>query len=123
VLISGGSVTHKYFHRNERLARDETPFPLAMQPKVTTLVWKPAVGNVIPLGAHGTNTLARDDTPYPLTRSCFIIFLGPSCFLMRILLFLSQGSLIEASRGFILRILSFTSLILPSSPLAPSSHR
>jgi hypothetical protein len=35
---------------------------------------------------------------------------------------LSQGSLGEASRGFILRLLSFTSLILPSGPLAPSSH-
>jgi hypothetical protein len=27
VVTSGDSVTHKYFHRNERLARDETPFP------------------------------------------------------------------------------------------------
>jgi hypothetical protein len=39
VVTSGGSVTHKYFHRNERLARDETPFPLAMQPRVTALAW------------------------------------------------------------------------------------
>ena len=30
VVTSGGSVTHKYFHINERLAHDETPFPLAM---------------------------------------------------------------------------------------------
>ena len=35
---------------------------------------------------------------------------------------LSQGSLGEASRGFILRLLSFTNLLLPSGPLAPSSH-
>jgi hypothetical protein len=27
------------FAEMRRLARDETPFPLAMQPKVTTLVW------------------------------------------------------------------------------------
>jgi hypothetical protein len=27
VVTSGGSITHKYFYRNERLARDETPFP------------------------------------------------------------------------------------------------
>jgi hypothetical protein len=27
------------FTEMRRLARDETPFPLAMQPKVTTLVW------------------------------------------------------------------------------------
>jgi hypothetical protein len=39
VVTSGGSVTHKYFHRNERLARDETPSPLAMQPRVIALVW------------------------------------------------------------------------------------
>jgi hypothetical protein len=39
VVTSGGSVTHKYFHRNERLACDETPFPLAMQPRVTALAW------------------------------------------------------------------------------------
>jgi hypothetical protein len=79
--------------------------------------------------------MARDETPYPLTRSCFIIFPGPSCFLLRSLLLLSRGSLGEASRGyqlagipgrsisrFILRLLSFTSLLLPSGPLAPSSH-
>jgi hypothetical protein len=39
VVTSGGSVTHKYFHKNERSARDETPFPLAMQPRVTALAW------------------------------------------------------------------------------------
>jgi hypothetical protein len=33
------SVTHKHFHRDDRLARDETPFPLVMQPKVTSLAW------------------------------------------------------------------------------------
>jgi hypothetical protein len=66
--------------------------------------------------------LARDETPYPLTRSCFVIFTGPSCFLLRSLLLLSRGSLGEASRGFILRLLSFASLLLPSGPLAPSSH-
>jgi hypothetical protein len=27
------------FSEMRRLARDETPFPLAMQPKVTALVW------------------------------------------------------------------------------------
>jgi hypothetical protein len=39
VVTSGGSVTHKYFYINARLARDETPFPLAMQPRVTALAW------------------------------------------------------------------------------------
>jgi hypothetical protein len=34
VVTSGGSVTHKYFHRIERLPHDETPFPLAMQPVI-----------------------------------------------------------------------------------------
>jgi hypothetical protein len=66
--------------------------------------------------------MARDETHYLLIRSSFIIFIGPSCFLLRSLLFLSRGSLSEASRGFIIRLLSFASLLLPSRPLAPSSH-
>jgi hypothetical protein len=49
-----------------RLARNGTPFPLAMQPKVTTLAWKPDGGNVILLGTHEPNRLACDETPYPL---------------------------------------------------------
>jgi hypothetical protein len=39
VVTRADSVTHKHFHRDERLARDETPFPLSMQPKVTALAW------------------------------------------------------------------------------------
>ena len=39
VVTRDDSVTHWYFRRNTRLARDETPFPLAMQPKVTALAW------------------------------------------------------------------------------------
>jgi hypothetical protein len=74
------------------------------------------------LGTHGPNRLARDETPYPLVRSCFITFPGPSCFLLKSLLLLSRGSLGEASQGFIFRFLSFTNLLLPSEPLAPSSH-
>jgi hypothetical protein len=33
------SVTHKNFTKMRRLARDETPFLLAMPPRATTLVW------------------------------------------------------------------------------------
>ena len=33
------SVIHKYFAEMRRLARDETPFPLVMQLRTTTLVW------------------------------------------------------------------------------------
>jgi hypothetical protein len=33
MVTRADSVTHWYLHRNVRLARDETPFPLAMQPK------------------------------------------------------------------------------------------
>ena len=49
-----------------RLARDETPFPLAMQPKVTALAWQPNSGNVMLLGTHEHKMLARDEIPYPL---------------------------------------------------------
>jgi hypothetical protein len=57
-----------------------------------------------------------------MIRSCFIIFLGPSCFFLRRFLFLSWGSLDEASQGSFFRLLSFTIFLLPSGPLAPSSH-
>ena len=39
VVTSGGNVTHKHFTEMRRLARDETPFLLAMPPRATTLVW------------------------------------------------------------------------------------
>ena len=42
------------------LARDETPLPLATQPKVTALVWRPDDGNVIPLNTYDHNGSARD---------------------------------------------------------------
>jgi hypothetical protein len=39
VVTSGGNVTHKHFTNMRRLARDETPFLLAMPPRATTLAW------------------------------------------------------------------------------------
>jgi hypothetical protein len=39
VVTSGDSVTHKHFTKKRRLARDETPFLLAMLPRATTLAW------------------------------------------------------------------------------------
>ena len=104
-----------------RLARDETPFLLEMKPRVTTLAWQPAGGNVILLGAHGPNRLARDETPHPLTRSCFIIFMGLSCFLLRSFLLLSRGSLGEASQGFIIGFKKFpaTFTVWAFSPFFP----
>jgi hypothetical protein len=33
------SVIHKHFTEMRRLARDETPFLLVMQPRATTLAW------------------------------------------------------------------------------------
>ena len=38
-VTSGGNVTHKHFMEMRRLARDETPFLLAMPPRATTLAW------------------------------------------------------------------------------------
>jgi hypothetical protein len=74
LVISGGNVSHKHFTEMGRLARDETPFLLAMPPRATTLAWWPDAGSVISLDAYGPNRLARDETPYPLTRSCLIVF-------------------------------------------------
>ena len=39
VVTNGDNVTHKHFTKMRRLARDETPFLLAMPPRATTLVW------------------------------------------------------------------------------------
>ena len=39
VVTSGDNITHKHFTKMRRLARDETPFLLAMPPRATTLVW------------------------------------------------------------------------------------
>jgi hypothetical protein len=39
MVTSGDSVTHKHFMEMRRLARDETPFLLAMPPRATTLAW------------------------------------------------------------------------------------
>jgi hypothetical protein len=39
MVTSGDSVTLKHFTEMRRLARDETPFLLAMPPRATTLVW------------------------------------------------------------------------------------
>jgi hypothetical protein len=39
VVTSGDNVTHKHFMEMRRLARDETPFLLAMPPRATTMAW------------------------------------------------------------------------------------
>jgi hypothetical protein len=39
VVTDGGNVTHKRFKEMRRLARDETPFLMAMPPRDTTLTW------------------------------------------------------------------------------------
>jgi hypothetical protein len=39
MVTSGGNVTHKHFMEMRRLARDETPFLLAIPPRATTLAW------------------------------------------------------------------------------------
>jgi hypothetical protein len=39
VVTSGDNVTHKHFTEMRRLARDETPFLLAMPPRATILEW------------------------------------------------------------------------------------
>jgi hypothetical protein len=52
-----------------------------------------------------------------------LFFHGSLCFLLRSFLLLSRGSLGEASQGVILLVLIFCQLLLPSGPLAPSSHK
>ena len=80
-------------------------------------------GSVIPLHSHGHNRSALDDTSYPSTSTLSVhVSLGP-LFLLRSFQLISLESLSEASQRF--QKLSFNScqLLLPSSPLAPSSHK
>jgi hypothetical protein len=39
MVTSGDIFTHKHFTEMRKLARDETPFLLAIPPRATTLVW------------------------------------------------------------------------------------
>jgi hypothetical protein len=39
LMTRGDSIIHKHFTKMRRLARDKTPFLLAMPPRATTLVW------------------------------------------------------------------------------------
>jgi hypothetical protein len=39
MVTSGDNVMHKHFTEMRRMARDETPFLLAMPPRDTTLAW------------------------------------------------------------------------------------
>jgi hypothetical protein len=69
VVTNDDNVTHKHFTEMRRLARDETPFLLAMPIRATTGRGDQLNGSVISLHAHGPNRLDRDETPYPPTRS------------------------------------------------------
>jgi hypothetical protein len=66
--------------------------------------------------------LARDETPYPLVRSCFIIFFGSLLFLAEKPFIAFSGIPRRSISRLYFRLLSFTILLLPSRPLAPSSH-
>ena len=83
-----GSVIPLHAHGPNRLARDETPFSWLCHQEPLPWHGDQLSGSVIPLHAHRPNRLAHDETPYPLVRSCFIIFPGPSCFLLRSILLL-----------------------------------
>jgi hypothetical protein len=80
-------------------------------------------GSVIPLHAHGPNSWLVMRPPILQLGLEFIYFMGPSFFLLRSLLLLYRGSLCEASKGFVLLAFIFCQLLLPSGPLAPSSHK
>jgi hypothetical protein len=67
VVTIGDNVRHKHFAEMRRLARDETPFLLAMPPRATTWFGDQIDGSVIPLHAHGLNRLAHHETSHPPT--------------------------------------------------------
>ena len=75
------TVTHKYLAEMGRLARDETPFLSAMQPRAITLACWLDDGNVIPLDIHEHDRPTRDETSYPptnlLSTLLIIILVGP----------------------------------------------
>jgi hypothetical protein len=65
-------VIHKYLMEMRRLAHDETPFPLVMQLKATTLAWRSNDGNVIPLNTYDHDRSVCDETSYPPTNTLSI---------------------------------------------------
>jgi hypothetical protein len=69
VVTSGDNVTHKHFTKMRRLARDETPFLLAMTPRETTWFGDHMDGSVILLHDDGPNKMTHDETSYLPTRS------------------------------------------------------
>jgi hypothetical protein len=122
VVTSGDNVTHKHFTNMRRLARDETPFSWLCHQE--TLPWHGDQMNisVILLHAHGPNRLARDETPIHQLSLEFYLFMGPSFFLLRSLLFLSRRSLGESYQGLIFCILTFSNYFYPLGlyPLLPT---
>jgi hypothetical protein len=56
-----------------RMAHDETPFLLFMQPRATTLAWWPDNGNVILLYVYDHDRLAHDETSYQPTNPLSIL--------------------------------------------------
>jgi hypothetical protein len=107
VVTSGDSVTHMHFTEMRRLAHDETPFLLAMPPRY------------MPMDLIGR--LMMRPPIHQLGLELLFYFTSP-LFLLRSLLLLSQESLGKASQGFNLAF-NFCQLLLPSGPLAPSSHK
>jgi hypothetical protein len=79
-------------------------------------------GSVIPLHAHGHNRSARDETSYPSTSTLSVYVSYGSPFLTEKLFTAFSG--IPGRSISKVSILDFNScqLLLPSRPLAPSSH-
>jgi hypothetical protein len=104
------NVIHKYLVEMRRMARDETPFLSVVQLRATTLAWWPDDGNVISLDTRDHDKSARDETSYPLANPLSVlsfILVGPPFLIGKRFISFLGGSLGEASRKFIYRLLSF----------------
>ena len=75
------------------------------------------------LGTHEHNRLARDETPYPLGQVLFLLFFFGSLLFLAERLFIAFSGIPERgiSRFHFMDFI-FYQLLLPSGPLAPSSH-
>ena len=80
-------------------------------------------GSVILRHAYGPNRLARDETPYPPTKSWFYYFMGPSVSCWEAFYCFLGDPWAKHLKVLFIWLFLFCQLLLPSGPLAPSSHK
>jgi hypothetical protein len=99
------------------------PFSWLCHQEPLTWLGDQIVGSVIPLHAHGHNRPARDETPYPSTSTSSVYVSYGSSFFTEKLFIAFLGIRGRSISKVSTLAFNFFQLLLPSGPLAPSSHK